>query len=131
MTEKTQPSGTIPEHYRQCCAVIEPRDILKKLPFQLGNACKYLLRAKYKGNEKQDLLKALDYLTWAKEAQEDLDPYKAQEFMYLIPYFNNDYLLLLFCKDITYVNYLDTICRVKYRINEIEDFEEGKESEKL
>lgn len=131
MTEKTQPSGTIPEHYRQCCAVIEPRDILKKLPFQLGNACKYLLRAKYKGNEKQDLLKALDYLTWAKEAREDLDPYEAQEFMYLIPYFKNEYMLLLFCKDITYVNYLDTIYRVESRINEIALFEEGKDNEKF
>lgn len=128
MTEKTQPSGTIPEHYRQCCAVIEPRDILKKLPFQLGNACKYLLRAKYKGNEKQDLLKALDYLTWAEEAQEDLDSYNAQAFMYIVPYFNNEYMSLLFCKDITYVNYFDTISHVKYRINEIALFEEGKEN---
>lgn len=131
MTEKTQPSGTIPEHYRQCCAVIEPRDILKKLPFQLGNACKYLLRAKYKGNEKQDLLKALDYLTWAEEAQEDLDSYNAQAFMYIVPYFNNEYMSLLFCKDITYVNYLDTIGRVEYRINEIALFEDGKDNEKL
>lgn len=131
MTEKTQPSGTIPEHYRQCCAVIEPRDILKKLPFQLGNACKYLLRAKYKGNEEQDLLKALDYLTWAEEAQEDLDSYNAQAFMYIVPYFNNEYMSLLFCKDITYVNYFDTIGRVKYRINEIALFEEGKDNEKL
>lgn len=131
MTEKTQPSGTIPGHYRQCCAVIEPRDILKKLPFQLGNACKYLLRAKYKGNEKQDLLKALDYLTWAEESREGLSAYEAQEFMYLIPYFNNDYLSLLFCTDITYVDYMETIYKVKGRIKEIALFEEGKENEKL
>lgn len=95
MTEKTQPSGTIPDHYRKCCGVIEPRELLKRMPFQLGNACKYLLRAPYKGSEKEDLLKALDYLMWAKAEEEHVwGAY--DEFLIMMGFFENPYLAHLF-----------------------------------
>lgn len=82
-----------PDHYKKACATIEPRQILKMMPFQLGNACKYILRYQYKGNEKQDLLKALDYLEWAKDDREH--PINNDIFV-IHSFFNNDILDVLF-----------------------------------
>lgn len=131
MTEKTQPSGTIPEHYRRCCAVIEPRDILKLMPFQLGNACKYLLRAKYKGNEKQDLLKALDYLTWADNRCETIkDRRDRRAVVLLVRYFDNEYLTTLFNPCYDGEDYRNTIDLVKERIRAIDYFDRKAEREK-
>ena len=51
-----------PEHYNfgsiEAIEIIEDWD----LNFSEGNALKYLLRAKYKGNQKQDLEKCLWYV---------------------------------------------------------------------
>lgn len=121
MTEKTQPSGTIPEHYRKCCGVVEPRELLKHMPFQLGNACKYLLRAPHKESEEKDLLKALDYLTWANKKKETLngDDYTSVRLLY--PFFGNKYLNRLFsgftCGGFLY--YDDAIRLVKARLKEL------------
>lgn len=119
MTEKTQPSGTIPEHYRKCCGVVEPRELLKRLPFQLGNACKYLLRAPHKESEEKDLLKALDYLTWAME-EEEAARGSASEFWLLASFFNNRYLnVMKFLRDSNNVDYESVIGLVKARLREL------------
>lgn len=119
MTEKTQPSGTIPEHYRKCCGVVEPRELLKRLPFQLGNACKYLLRAPHKESEEKDLLKALDYLTWAMEEGETTRGSES-EFWLLASFFNNRYLnVMKFLRDSNNVDYESVIGLVKARLREL------------
>ena len=41
--------------------------------FLVGNAVKYLARAGKKGPARQDLLKAMTYLTWLVEAEEARD----------------------------------------------------------
>lgn len=76
----------IPEHYRKASVVLEPKDLLQYFPFFLGNACKYVLRYQYKGQAREDLLKAKDYLDWAQERGETPDlPAK-----YLAPFFHNE-----------------------------------------
>lgn len=82
-----------PDHYKKACVTIEPRHVLKMMPFQLGNACKYILRYPYKGNQKQDLMKALDYLEWAENDNEV--PFN-NDCRAIIPFFNNEILDLLF-----------------------------------
>lgn len=51
-----------PKHYNQ--GTIEPITFIEdqSLGFHLGNVVKYICRSKYKGNEYEDLLKALWYL---------------------------------------------------------------------
>ena len=50
------------KHYK--IKSIEPLDIIDEydLDFYLGNVIKYVLRSKYKGTEKEDLLKAKKYI---------------------------------------------------------------------
>ena len=59
-----------PEHYGKASITInlEPIQLCECYDFCLGNAIKYILRAPYKGNEKQDLEKAKWYLdrAWLK-----------------------------------------------------------------
>lgn len=121
MTEKTQPSGKIPEYYEKCCGRIEPIELLKRLPFQLGNACKYLIRAPYKESEEKDLKKALDYLTWAEEDREQL-PDDNGVFLLLVPFFRNEYLNTLTDAPFDCTPcYERTISLVESRIKEIQD----------
>lgn len=56
-----------PSHYTQASVQLEPIDILRYAPFDLGNALKYIIRAGHKGNALTDYQKALKYLEWAKE----------------------------------------------------------------
>lgn len=51
-----------PAHYTKHAITLEPIDLLQHLPFCLGNALKYVIRAQDKGNELQDLKKAVFYL---------------------------------------------------------------------
>jgi hypothetical protein len=53
-----------PQHY-QSDGGIEAIDVIEsfKLGFNLGNAIKYILRSDSKGNKKQDLEKALWYIS--------------------------------------------------------------------
>lgn len=51
-----------PPHYEQQSIRVEPIDILQFAPFDLGNALKYIIRSKHKGNELLDLKKAEFYL---------------------------------------------------------------------
>lgn len=41
-------------------------ELTENLDFCIGNACKYILRAPYKGNKQQDLEKAIWYMERAK-----------------------------------------------------------------
>ena len=51
-----------PKHYCSHPSGIETIQITEHLDFCLGNAIKYILRSPYKGNEVQDLEKAVWYL---------------------------------------------------------------------
>ena len=64
---------TEPEHYKAGMPEgVEVIDVIREqgllFEFSLGNAIKYVLRAKYKGALKQDLRKARQYLDWAIES---------------------------------------------------------------
>lgn len=102
-----------PKHYEKASAKIEPRELLKMLPFQLGNACKYILRYNYKGRPIEDLKKALDYLHWASEDYEE--PLSEKVFV-LAPYFNNEILDMLFVYDEYEINFDAAIELVKSMI---------------
>lgn len=51
-----------PPHYRKHPSGVEAIYICEQLPYHLGQALKYVLRAPYKDSRKQDLLKAMWYL---------------------------------------------------------------------
>jgi len=51
-----------PQHYLQDKSGVEPIIITQHMSFCLGNVIKYVMRAKYKGAELQDLKKAQYYL---------------------------------------------------------------------
>ena len=65
-----------PSHYTQY--EHEVIELTEQLDFCVGNACKYILRAPYKGNEIQDLRKALWYIDRSVKAQ-SLVPHQARE----------------------------------------------------
>lgn len=56
-----------PAHYANHKIVLEPIDILETLPFGIANIFKYIVRAKDKGSELQDLEKAAWYLERTKK----------------------------------------------------------------
>jgi len=71
-----------PKHYADCLPNWEPIDVIERynLGFHLGNALKYIVRCKRKGEYISDLRKALYYVTrhklldiWMKEQYADLD----------------------------------------------------------
>lgn len=69
---------TEPEHYKAGMPEgVEVIDIIREqgllFEFSLGNAIKYVLRAKYKGALKEDLRKARQYLDWAIESTPEED----------------------------------------------------------
>lgn len=66
--DKSEDLVNNPSHYAQASATLEPIDVLRHAPFDLGNAFKYVMRYKYKGNPKQDLEKALKYANWALDS---------------------------------------------------------------
>lgn len=57
-----------PSHYTQASVPLEPIDVLRYAPFDLGNALKYIIRAGHKGDALTDYRKALKYLVWAAES---------------------------------------------------------------
>lgn len=60
-----------PRHYVEQAATIEPIEVLRFAPFDLGNALKYMIRAGHKENELQDLKKAEWYLECASETSQN------------------------------------------------------------
>ena len=68
MTKKSKESVNHPQHYnalgadcRRCGSPIECIDVVEKMPFNLGNAVKYLWRHDQKGGI-EDLKKAIWYI---------------------------------------------------------------------
>ena len=57
-----------PDHYTQAGVMLEPIDVLRYAPFDLGNCLKYILRAGHKNDKLEDLEKAERYLEWAMES---------------------------------------------------------------
>lgn len=57
-----------PSHYNAHPSGVEAIDVCEWLPFNLGNALKYVWRAKHKGNRAIDLAKARWYLTRATDS---------------------------------------------------------------
>ena len=57
-----------PKHYTAASVQLEPIDVLRYAPFDLGNALKYVLRAEHKGNALLDYQKAFKYVNWAIES---------------------------------------------------------------
>lgn len=51
-----------PKHYNSHPSGIECIDVVERMPFCLGNSVKYLWRADFKGEHKEDVAKALFYL---------------------------------------------------------------------
>lgn len=60
MTEKEAVNH--PSHYNQHPAGIEAIDVIEHMPFNIGNAIKYLWRADHKNDPIEDLQKALWYV---------------------------------------------------------------------
>lgn len=58
-----------PRHYVEQAATIEPIEILRFAPFDLGNALKYMIRAGHKDDALQDLKKAEWYLECTQKTQ--------------------------------------------------------------
>lgn len=66
-----------PKHYTQASVSLEPIDVIRDCPFDLGNAIKYVCRAGHKDDELQDLLKAKRYIVWTAESYVfDPEPYE-------------------------------------------------------
>lgn len=69
MTEKTEFDPVErPRHYVESAVKIEPIELLRNAPFDLGCALKYLIRYDKKGNAEQDLRKALWYIECTEES---------------------------------------------------------------
>lgn len=65
-----------PRHYVEQAATIEPIEVLRFAPFDLGNALKYMIRAGHKDDALQDLKKAEWYLKCAQKTQDvNFEPY--------------------------------------------------------
>ncbi|MDY6010275.1 MAG: DUF3310 domain-containing protein, partial [Duodenibacillus sp.] len=65
-----------PKHYIESAVTIEPIELLRHAPFDLGCAMKYMLRHDKKGKPVEDLRKALWYLDRADETSlYDIEPY--------------------------------------------------------
>jgi len=56
-----------PQHYTSHPSGVEAVEITEWLSFNLGNCVKYLLRREHKGNERQDMEKALWYARREKQ----------------------------------------------------------------
>ena len=67
-----------PEHYVKASVRVEPIDLLRYAPFDLGCAMKYLIRFDKKGKPVEDLQKASWYLKCVEESCEfNYEPYNA------------------------------------------------------
>jgi hypothetical protein len=86
MTEERRETVNHPRHYGGEDNPYEAIKVIEDwgLGFCLGNALKYILRAKHKGTEQEDLQKALWYLNRAKSNNEICKFYFDQSLMYNI-----------------------------------------------
>lgn len=51
-----------PQHYEKHKIILEPIDVIETMPFIVANVFKYVIRARVKGNELEDLRKARWYI---------------------------------------------------------------------
>lgn len=56
-----------PKHYLEASVTIEPIELTSRLDSCLGQAIQYVMRAPHKGNEVEDLEKAIFYLEKSKD----------------------------------------------------------------
>lgn len=63
MDAKMTDNVNSPDHYARFRFTCEPKDLTKHLPHPLASAIEYILRAPFKGNELEDLKKAVWWLT--------------------------------------------------------------------
>lgn len=76
-----------PVHYQKAAVNMEPIDICRYLPFDYGNAIKYVLRAGYKEDYLTDLKKAVFYLEDAEAYTRETDwLYVGAEAWYLLKF---------------------------------------------
>ena len=75
-----------PSHYADQSAKLEPIDVLRYAPFDLGNALKYIIRAGHKNSELEDWRKAQRYMFWVFENYKNSNQ---------VEYFLKNYGLLL------------------------------------
>lgn len=67
-----------PKHYVEASVRVEPIDLLRYAPFDLGCAMKYLIRFDKKGKPIEDLQKAIWYIKCVEESCEfNYEPYNA------------------------------------------------------
>ncbi len=110
-----------PPHYEQQSIRVEPIDILQFAPFDLGNALKYIIRSKHKGNELLDLKKAEFYLTRVDENTRHVEHSKhhdwfASNYGYLVKRFEGcEKFFAGICCDVT-----DLLEEVQKRIETLE-----------
>ena len=64
-----------PSHYLKAAIAVEPIELTARLNACLGQAVNYIVRAPYKGNEREDLEKAVFYLKKYLEVTLDVAPY--------------------------------------------------------
>lgn len=96
-----------PLHYSKYAISLEPIDILEDLGFNYGNAFKYFIRSKDKGNELQDLKKAQWYIKRAKQRKEELT--ETQKYM-LALYLNHAGIWARVANKPLNPDYVDHIC---------------------
>lgn len=68
-----------PDHYPK--GELEPLKLIQRhnLPFELGNALKYIARCNHKGTKREDLQKALEYLRRYNEHQSNAPFYQFEK----------------------------------------------------
>lgn len=68
-----------PEHYTKNAPTLEPIDIIRHAPFDMGSMLKYLFRAEYKGDPLLDYKKAQYYCLSALSSCQRGDLHKSYE----------------------------------------------------
>lgn len=117
-----------PSHYVNASVMIEPIELCELLPFCLGNACKYLIRAGSKKGESEsdDLKKAMWYLNRnASECVQDFTFDDIPHFGYIVTKFaeSNPYISALFQVPIIQIYEKGAVLLIEKRLSEIEQNE--------
>lgn len=96
-----------PQHYVSQGHFIEPIDLCRNLPFDIGNACKYIIRAGHKNNEIEDIKKAIWYLNDFVEKFNNYtffrDPTNPDDLTFILAFlyygYSNKYIKKIFASD--------------------------------
>ena len=121
-----------PSHYTQY--EHEVIELTEKLDFCLGNAAKYILRAEYKGNEEEDLNKAIWYLDRYVKLHESVEAliFLPDEVYDLAETFDKPLLGVLFRRGIDErVAAKQTIDAINQYLRDVEYLDIEKENQRL